>query len=98
MLSSGTPGSRVTLGFRAHAVALVAPRARVMTRVGVVIDDLPSTTVDLHASSRRPRQSVLARRWSGDAAAHRIRVLVRDASRPRVDIDGFLILEAPATP
>jgi len=35
----------------------------------------------LELSSRRARQSVLARRWSGDAAAHRIRVLVRDASR-----------------
>jgi D-alanyl-D-alanine carboxypeptidase len=98
VLSSLIPGSHVTFSFRAHAVAVVAPQARSGTRAAVRIDDRPTTTVDLRASSRRPRQSVLAHRWSGEAANHRVRIIVRDVTRPRVDIDGFLILEAPATP
>ena len=98
VLSSGTPGSRLTLATGAHAVAVVAPRARAMTRVAVRMDDLPAAIVDLRASSRRPRQSVLARRWSA-AADHTVRIIVRDvAGAERVDVDGFLVLEAPATP
>ena len=75
VISSGTPDSRLTVGIRAHAVAVVAPRARAMTRVAVRIDDLPTATVDLRASGRRPRQSILARRWSGDAADHQLRLI-----------------------
>jgi hypothetical protein len=99
VFSSATPGARLTLAFRAHAIAVVAPRARIMTRAGVRVDDRPTTVVELRASSRRPRQSVLARRWSGGPSDHRLRIIAREVpGAERIDIDGFLVLEAPATP
>ena len=78
-------------------MGLVATLGSRMTPVSVRIDDERRTMFELGAARRQARQLVLARHWSGGAVSHVVRVVIRDAARPRVDVDGFMVLtEAPA--
>ncbi len=96
VLRSGSPGSHLSLGIHASAVAVVGPWSRSLTRPWVRFDDQPGTIVSVRLSAHRPRQTLLAHRWSGSVRDHRVRILVRNERHTRVDIDGFLILTAPA--
>jgi hypothetical protein len=89
---SKTPGATATLTFNGTDVAWVSTRAPKRGRAKVYIDGVLATTVDLRASSVSSRQIVFAR--SGlTAGQHTIKIyVVGTANRPRVDVDGFVVL------
>ncbi len=76
----------------ARSIAVVVMRGGARTPVGVRWDT-DAGVARATAGSRRPRWVLIARRWAaGDA--HSVRLAVRAAGTPRVDIDGFLILSS----
>jgi D-alanyl-D-alanine carboxypeptidase len=98
-LESVTPASRLTFTGAALSMAVVGPRSRSLTSASVRLDALPGVVVRLAAPQRQPHRSLLAHRWSGPVASHTMRINVRPAGHPRVDIDGFLVLElVPPSP
>ncbi len=98
VLSSLTAGSSLTFKAQASAIAIVGPRSRVLTRSSVRVDDRPGVVVSAGATRRHPRQTLMSRHWTG-MAEHTFRIVVKSAARPRVEIDGFLLLEsAPTAP
>ena len=90
--SSSHVGAAVTLSFSGRAVAWVAPKSSSMGSARVYVDGVYKGTITLYASPSRLRQAVFDYAWS--SSAHHILkiVLVGPSSRPRVDVDGFIIL------
>jgi Zn-dependent metalloprotease len=92
---SKTPGASASLTFTGTDVAWVAQKGPKRGRAWVYLDDVQVAAVDLYAARLRERRVVFA--TSGLAAgAHTLRVVVRRTTdRPRVDVDGFIVV-APA--
>jgi hypothetical protein len=81
----------VTFRFQGSAVAWVATKGANRGAARVYLDGVHVRTIDLRAPSTRYRQVVFAR----DVAdgAHTLRIVVYGTrGRPRVDVDGFLVL------
>jgi hypothetical protein len=95
VLRGSVAGDQVRLAMPdMRAMAVVVLRGRSGTNAGVRWDS-GSTDVLTTGGARRPRWVLAAQRWtSGDG--HRVRVRVRPARSPRVEIDGFLVLTAVA--
>ena len=85
-------GATATFSFNGTGVAWVAPKARKRGKAKVFIDGVKVAIVDLYAKSFTDRRVVFA--TDGLAAgAHTLKIWVKHTSgRPRVDIDGFLVL------
>ncbi len=99
ILSSEVSGSQLSFGAQVMSLALVAPRGRSLTDASLRVDDGHAMRVALGSRSREGRQTVASWRWGGAARDHSVRVSVASAPSPRVDVDGFVVLEAvPAAP
>jgi subtilisin family serine protease len=86
-------GDRVTFSFTGKAVALVAPRSSGRGTAQIFIDDVLVTTISLYSTSSQARRVVFSAAWP-DAAVHTLQVkLAGPASRPRVDVDAFLVAQ-----
>jgi hypothetical protein len=89
------PGARVRLTFGGSAVAIIAPLGPTRGRATVVVDGKPAGTIDLYRSSGLSRQIVYATAWP-TAGTHTIELVAQGTpGRPRVDLDGFLVLRPP---
>ncbi len=98
-LESIAAGNRLTFTAEALSMAIVTPRSRSLTSVSISLDSQPGGVARLAAPKREAHQTLVAQRWGGPVASHSMGIVVRPAAHPRVDIDGFLVLEAaPATP
>lgn len=98
VLASVTAGSRLRLTVEGLGLAIVAPRGRVMGQANVRVDAGATLTLSLRATARAPRSVLAVRAW-GASSDHVLRVSVRGTARPRVEIDGFLVLgRAPSAP
>jgi hypothetical protein len=92
VMRSTAKGAKATVTIIGRAVAIVAPRGPGRGRAAVYVDGRYATTIDLGASSLRPRTVVFARSWS-TRGTHRIVVKVLGTSgRPAVALDGFVVL------
>ena len=99
VLMSETAGSRLTVQASTLALAIVGPRSRLLTASWVRVDGQPGVVVAARASRRRPRQVLLSRHWSTGTTTHTLRIMVPAARHPRVEVDGFLLLQAsPGAP
>jgi hypothetical protein len=88
---STSAGSAATLTFRGDAVAWVATKGPTRGAAKVYVDGALVGTVDLYASTTRYRQVVFSRDLA--PGTHSLRVVVNGTGgRPRVDVDGFLVL------
>ena len=90
--TSSTAGSTATFTFRGRAVAWLAPRGPSYGKAEVYVDGVLKKTVDLYRSSSQTRRVVFIWSWpSSGSHAVKIRVL-GTAGRPKVDLDGFGVL------
>lgn len=84
-------GASGALRFNGRAIAWLATMGPGRGAARVYLDGLHVATVDLLSSTTRYRQLVFARAVS--EGSHTLRVVVYGSSgRPRVDVDGFLVL------
>lgn len=90
---SETAGARSTLTFTGRAIALVAPRGPGRGEARIFIDGEQVAVVDLGAATGSNQQLVFTRSWQ-KAAERTIQVVVVGTdTRPRVDVDAYLVLE-----
>jgi hypothetical protein len=93
--SATAAGATATLAFTGTGVAWVAPTGPALGQAEVWVDGARAATVDLRAATASSRRLVFAIRWDSPGA-HTIQVRVAGtAGRPRVDVDGFLVMGAP---
>jgi D-alanyl-D-alanine carboxypeptidase len=97
VLEGTVPGSRLTFRHQALSLAVVTPRGRQLTTAGLWLDAGDRVVASLRSQTASPRRTLMSWRWSGPASVHVLKIQVRPAAHPRVDIDGFLVLE-PAAP
>ncbi len=85
-------GATATFNFNGSGVAWVAPKAPKRGKARVFIDGVRVALVDLYATSFSDRRVVFA--TDGLAVGpHTLKIRVKHTSgRPRVDVDGFLVL------
>jgi subtilisin len=84
-------GQWMSFRFSGRAVAWVATKGPGRGAARVYLDGVHVATIDLYASSNRYRQVVFARDVT--EGLHTLKVVVYGTSRrPRVDVDGFLVL------
>ena len=89
---AGTAGKRASLSFTGRGVVWVAGRGPDRGKARVYVDGALVQTVDLQASTLVPATIVFRRSWSS-SSSHSIRVeIAGTAGRPRVDVDGFVVL------
>ena len=84
-------GAQASLTFTGRGVAVVAPTGVGRGKAEIRVDGVLVATVDLEASSLKPRRIVYGRTW--DAVGEHtvsVRVLGTDG-RPRVDLDAILV-------
>jgi subtilisin family serine protease len=85
-------GAAVTYTFTGRAVAVVAPKGPTRGSVDVYVDGVKVKTVNLYRASTAHRLVIHESHWA-TSGKHSIRlVVVGTKGRPRVDIDGFLVL------
>jgi subtilisin family serine protease len=90
--TSRRAGAWAEFRFRGRAFGIVAPIGPTRGRIRVSVDGVAAATVDLYRASARPRVVVFGRSWTS-TASHRIRIeVVGTTGRPRVDLDGFVVL------
>jgi glucose/arabinose dehydrogenase len=88
-----TKGRSVTFSFTGRAVAIVAPMGPTRGSATVYVDGAKVGTISLYRSSTAYRRVVFATRWSS-VGAHTVRIVVNGTSgRPRIDIDGAMVLQ-----
>ncbi len=82
--------ARFTAG--ARSIGWVAVRAPNRGKAAVYVDGVLAGTVDLYASTVQPARIVFVRSW-GATGTHTVTVRVNGtASRPRVEVDAFVLL------
>ena len=85
-------GARATFRFSGSEVAWVAPRSPGRGYAKVWVDGTYVSRVNLYSSSARSRQIVFTRAWS-TYGTHTVTIVNEaTAGRPRIDIDGFVVL------
>ncbi|MDQ3492627.1 MAG: fibronectin type III domain-containing protein [Chloroflexota bacterium] len=90
---SETAGARSTLSFTGRAIALVAPRGPGRGEARILIDGTQVAVVDLRAATESDKQLVFTRSWQKSAQRTIRVVVVGTDTRPRVDVDAYLVLE-----
>lgn len=91
--SSSTAGATATFTFTGRAVAWLAPRGPGYGKAEVFVDGALKKTVDLYRASSQARRVVFQWSWAS-SGPHTVKVRVLGTSgRPRVDIDGFGVLD-----
>jgi hypothetical protein len=94
-VTTATAGAVATLSFTGSGIGWLAVRGPGRGRALVSIDGGPATLVDLRAATGSARRIVFARSWT-TVGEHTLRIeTLGTAGRPRVEIDGFVVL-APA--
>lgn len=90
---SSQAGAAATLDFRGTSVSWIASRGPTRGKARVLIDGVHVATIDLYAGSNQHRRVVFSRSWDA-LADHTLRIEVRGRplSRPRVDVDAFVII------
>ena len=90
---SRSAGTRATFRFSGQGLALVGPRGPTRGRAAIDVDGIYLTTIDLYASTFRPRQVLFARNWL-TSGRHSVTIRVLGtAGRPTVSIDAFIVLQ-----
>ena len=95
--SARARGAYARLTFSGRAIGWVTRTSRTHGRAAILVDALREATVDTWSSSPRARRLVAAyaRPSTGEHALN-VLVLRRPTSRPRIDIDAFVVLrQAP---
>ncbi len=86
-------GARATFSFSGKQVAWIAVRGPARGSARVAIDGSRVGLVGLHSSTVRFRKAVFVSAWMA-SGSHRISIRVSGtAGHPRVDVDGFAIVE-----
>jgi hypothetical protein len=85
-------GASASYTFSGRAIGFVSVMGPSRGRVKVYVDGVYLKTVDLYSASARYRALVYSRSWTS-SGTHTIRlVLAGPSSRPRVDIDAFVVV------
>ena len=85
-------GKTASLAFTGRAFAWVASVGPDRGVARVIVDGRTVATVDLHSTSRQSRVVVWSRSWTS-AGRHTVIIRVLGTrGRPRVDVDGFLVI------
>lgn len=84
--------AKATFTFKGRDVAWVAKRGPGFGVASVYLDGKRVGTVDLGASAASPRRIVFRHHWTGVGTHHLRIVVAATATRPTVDVDGFLVL------
>jgi len=88
-----TIGRSVTFTFTGRAVALAGPKSSGRGTAQVFVDDVLVKTISEYSASTLARRVVFSHAWP-DAGEHTVRfVLAGPASRPRFDVDAFLVTQ-----
>jgi hypothetical protein len=90
--TSTIAGDSVSVSFAGRAVAWESVRRPAGGVAQVLVDGRPAGTVDLRSGAVQPRRLVFVQAWPR-ARAHILTVIVEGTpGRPRVDVDGFLVI------
>jgi len=85
-------GAKAKTTFTGSSIAWIAPKDKKNGKAEVWIDGVKITTLDLRSSSAQARKVVFTQSWPS-SGSHTLEVRVLGTpSRPRVDIDAFVIL------
>jgi hypothetical protein len=88
---SSTAGAKATVAFTGRSIALVSRLGPTRGRARIYVDGTLVTTVNLYASTYKSQRIVWARTFAS-SGKHAVSVVVyRTATRPRVDIDAFVV-------
>jgi hypothetical protein len=88
----GTSGASASFTFTGRAVGLVSTMAPLRGRARIYVDGRFVRTVDLRSTTDRYRTIVFSESWA-TSRTHTLRIVVSGTSgRPRVDVDGFVVL------
>ena len=86
-------GAKATIGFSGKQIAWIAARGPARGSARVAVDGSRVGLIGLHASTVRFRKAVFVSAWMANGS-HRISIRVSGtAGHPRVDVDGFVIVE-----
>jgi hypothetical protein len=88
LTGSRKAGARATYATSARRIAWIAPRGPDGGTARVSVDGVAVATVDLSATSPRPRRVVWQKTWTS-AADHTIQIEILSG---RIDIDAFAVL------
>ncbi len=84
-------GASVSYAFTGSSIAWVAPEGPNRGQAQVYLDDSLAATVDTYNLARQPRSAVFSQAWN-EVGEHTITIVVEGTdSRPRVDLDGFVV-------
>ena len=88
---SSTAGAKATVTFTGRSIALVSRLGPTRGRARIYVDGTLVTTVNLYASTYKGQRVVWARTFAS-SGKHTVSVVVyRTVTRPRVDIDAFVV-------
>ncbi len=86
-------GTTAKLTFTGRSVAWVASKSSASGQAEVYLDNVKVATVDLRSSSKLARQVVYAANGLNPSVTHTLQLKVLGtATRPRVDVDAFVVL------
>jgi hypothetical protein len=95
---SSNPKATATFSFTGREIALFAPRSAARGAARISVDGHYVTTISEYARTITPR-AVVFRHAFARTGEHRITIRpVGTPGRPRIDIDGFIFIGAPAPP
>ena len=85
-------GASATYTFRGSAIGWISRTGPTRGRATVYVDGKSAGTIDLRAATYGNRRLVFSRAWPA-VGRHTIKIVVAGTSgRPRVDVDGFVVL------
>jgi hypothetical protein len=90
--ASSSAGAQLTRTFTGSSIAWLSLRAATRGKARVYINGSLVATIDLYASTTQPRRLVFTRSWSTSATRTIVIRVLGTTGRPRVDIDGLLVL------
>jgi hypothetical protein len=86
-------GKAPTFSFTGRAVALLSTIAPNRGKAKIYVDGVFVAQIDLVSASTAYKRVVWERTWAS-SGAHKVKVVVvGTAGRPRVDVDGFVVLK-----
>jgi hypothetical protein len=95
--SSGAAGATASFSFTGRGIAWIGARGATRGKARVYVDGRYVATVDLHGTGTALRRVVWTRTWKS-VATHRVTIRVSGtAGHPRVDVDGFAIVDSAST-